>query len=70
LGNQRENGRVLVAEKLGYSPGQRCGCENLFAAFWKTNLKIKGADGAAELLGVKPATLLSRMKKMGPKRLA
>ena len=30
--------------------------------------KIKGADGAAELLGVKPTTLLSRMKKMGLKR--
>ena len=30
--------------------------------------KIKGAGGAAELLGIKPTTLLSRMKKMGLKR--
>ena len=31
----------------------------------KTGWKIKGADGAAELLGIKPTTLLSRIKKMG-----
>lgn len=42
--------------------------ENLGAALDKANWKIKGADGAAELLGVKPTTLLSRMKKMGLKR--
>jgi transcriptional regulator with GAF, ATPase, and Fis domain len=70
LGNQRKNGRVSLAEKLDYNPGQRCECENLFAALWKTNLKIKGADGAAELLGVKLATLLTRMKKTGLKRPA
>src|SRR6266478_5924978 len=39
--------------------------ENLGAVLDKANWKIKGADGAAELLGVKPTTLLSRMKKMG-----
>jgi len=42
--------------------------ENLFVVLEKTGWKIKGADGAAELLGVKPTTLLSRMKKMGIKR--
>jgi transcriptional regulator with GAF, ATPase, and Fis domain len=42
--------------------------ENLAAVLAKANWKIKGADGAAELLGVKPTTLLSRMKKMGLKR--
>ena len=42
--------------------------ENLAAVLDKANWKIKGADGAAELLGVKPTTLLSRMKKMGLKR--
>jgi hypothetical protein len=30
--------------------------------------KVKGPGGAAELLGVKPPTLLSRMNKMGLKR--
>jgi transcriptional regulator with GAF, ATPase, and Fis domain len=42
--------------------------ENLRAVLEKTGWKIKGADGAAELMGVKPTTLLSRMKKMGLKR--
>jgi transcriptional regulator with GAF, ATPase, and Fis domain len=39
--------------------------QNLAAVLEKANWKIKGADGAAALLGVKPTTLLSRMKKMG-----
>jgi len=34
----------------------------------KTGWKIKGPHGAAELLGVKPTTLLSRIKKMGLRR--
>jgi transcriptional regulator with GAF, ATPase, and Fis domain len=38
--------------------------ENHLAALQKTNWKIKGADGAAELLGLKPTTLLTRMKRM------
>ena len=42
--------------------------ENLGAVLEKANWKIKGADGAAELLGVKPTTLFSRMKKMGLSR--
>ena len=42
--------------------------ENLLAILKKSGWKIKGAGGAAELLGVKPTTLLSRMKKMGLKR--
>jgi transcriptional regulator with GAF, ATPase, and Fis domain len=42
--------------------------ENLFAVLKKVGWKIRGVDGAAELLGVKPTTLLSRMRKMGLKR--
>jgi transcriptional regulator with GAF, ATPase, and Fis domain len=42
--------------------------ENLFAVLQKASWKIKGADGAAELLGVKPSTLISRIAKMGLKR--
>jgi DNA-binding NtrC family response regulator len=42
--------------------------ENLFAVLQRTSWKIKGADGAAELLGVKPSTLISRIAKMGLKR--
>lgn len=41
---------------------------NLLIVLEKTGWKIKGADGAAELLGVRPSTLLSRIKKMGLRR--
>ena len=44
--------------------------ENLAAVLQSAGWKIKGADGAAELLGLKPTTLLSRMKKMGLKKPA
>lgn len=47
---------------------QRQERENLCVVLNKTGWKIKGADGAAELLGVKPTTLISRIKKMGLKR--
>lgn len=47
---------------------QRRERENLFVVLQKTNWKIKGIDGAAELLGVKPTTLISRIEKMGLKR--
>jgi transcriptional regulator with GAF, ATPase, and Fis domain len=42
--------------------------ENIFAVLQKASWKIKGVDGAAELLGVKPTTLSSRMEKMGLRR--
>jgi DNA-binding NtrC family response regulator len=41
---------------------------NVFAVLQKTCWKIKGAGGAAELLGVNPSTLSSRIEKMGLKR--
>jgi DNA-binding NtrC family response regulator len=44
--------------------------ENLFAVLQKAGWKIKGVDGAAELLGLKPTTLISRIEKMGLKRPA
>jgi hydrogenase-4 transcriptional activator len=42
--------------------------ENLLAVLERTHWKVRGAGGAAELLGVKATTLLSRMKAMGLKR--
>lgn len=39
--------------------------ENLLAALDAANWKVMGAGGAAELLGVRPTTLFSRMKKLG-----
>jgi transcriptional regulator with GAF, ATPase, and Fis domain len=38
---------------------------NIEAALNQTGWKIYGRGGAAELLGLKPTTLLSRIKKMG-----
>lgn len=47
---------------------QRRERENLRIVLEKADWKIKGPGGAAELLGLKPTTLLSRMKKMGLQR--
>jgi transcriptional regulator with GAF, ATPase, and Fis domain len=44
--------------------------DNLLRILQKTNWKIRGPDGAAEVLGVKPTTLLSRIDKWGLKRPA
>ena len=44
--------------------------QNLFAVLQKAGWKIKGAGGAAELLGVSPTTLFARIQKMGLKRPA
>jgi transcriptional regulator with GAF, ATPase, and Fis domain len=61
--DEAENDRLLSElEMRQYDRG------NLARALEKTGWKIKGSDGAAELLGVKPGTLVSRMKKMGLKR--
>ncbi|MGA2603145.1 MAG: sigma 54-interacting transcriptional regulator [Verrucomicrobiia bacterium] len=49
---------------------QRRERDNLLLVLQKANWKIKGPDGAAELLGVKPTTLLSRMSKWGLKKPA
>ena len=42
--------------------------ENLLRVLEAAKWRIKGADGAAELLGVKASTLLSRMAKWGLKK--
>jgi len=38
---------------------------NMLAALRKSRWKIYGPNGAAELLGIKPTTLVARIKKMG-----
>jgi DNA-binding NtrC family response regulator len=44
---------------------QRLQRENLRNVLQKTGGKIMGANGAAELMGIKPTTLISRAKKLG-----
>lgn len=43
--------------------------ENLLAALEAANWKIYGAGGAAQLLGMKPTTLASRLQSLGIKKL-
>jgi transcriptional regulator with GAF, ATPase, and Fis domain len=59
--------------ELGYlteSEIRRRERRNLFAVLQKADWKVKGAGGAAELLGMSPTTLFARMQKMGLKRPA
>ncbi|HXI73544.1 MAG TPA: sigma 54-interacting transcriptional regulator [Verrucomicrobiae bacterium] len=63
-----DDGSNAASEFFTESEMQQRERENLLAILEKAGWKIKGADGAAELLGVKPTTLLSRVKKMGLKR--
>jgi transcriptional regulator with GAF, ATPase, and Fis domain len=44
--------------------------DNILAALSQAGWKIHGTAGAAELLGLSPSTLISRMKKLGLKRPA
>ena len=58
--DEREEAEILTEAEI-----RRRECENIFVVLQKTGWKIKGADGAARLLGVKPTTLISRIKRMG-----
>jgi transcriptional regulator with GAF, ATPase, and Fis domain len=42
--------------------------DNLLAALNHTKWKIYGAGGAAELLGLKPTTIASRIERLGLER--
>jgi transcriptional regulator with GAF, ATPase, and Fis domain len=61
-----KTGRELLTE----AEMRRRERENLAAVLENARWKIRGADGAAEFLGLKPTTLLARMKKMGLKKPA
>jgi formate hydrogenlyase transcriptional activator len=41
--------------------------EHIIHVLQLTNGKVKGEAGAAKILGLKPSTLISRMKKLGVK---
>ena len=58
-----EVGGVLTEEQMGERER-----ENVLAALEQTNWRIAGSRGAADLLGINPATLTSRIKKMGLQR--
>jgi transcriptional regulator with GAF, ATPase, and Fis domain len=68
LSSNTPPGAKAGSELLTEAEVQRREHDNLIATLEKAGWKIKGADGAAELLGVKPTTLLSRIKRRGIKR--
>ena len=55
--------RVLSSEELARH--QR---DNIVAALEQSGWRVSGSGGAAEILGVKPTTLASRLKRFGIKR--
>jgi transcriptional regulator with GAF, ATPase, and Fis domain len=69
-GNERENRLAPERVVLSKSEMEKRERENTIAALNKCNWKIYGPGGAAEILGIKPTTLSSRIKKMGLKRSA
>jgi len=56
-----------IAESLPFTENERLQRDrvNIMAALKMTNGKISGKEGAAELLEIKPTTLVSRMKSLG-----
>ena len=74
LSEQRKQLDAIAKEPLVAGPGPKkvmtyaemknLERENLVAALQATNYRIYGAGGAAELLGVKPTTLASRIKTL------
>jgi transcriptional regulator with GAF, ATPase, and Fis domain len=64
----QEDDDASEPEYLTESEMRRRERQNLLAILRKTGWKIKGSDGAAQLLGIKYTTLVARMKKMGFKR--
>lgn len=44
--------------------------KHILSVLENTNWRIKGKDGAAQMLGLKPTTLQSKMKKLGIRRMA
>lgn len=64
------SGDTAAPKFLTEAEMQRRERDNLLSVLQEANWKIKGPDGAAELMGVKPTTLLARMKKWGLKKPA
>jgi transcriptional regulator with GAF, ATPase, and Fis domain len=73
----RVPGRRPLVPRRGPAPGsepvseaewKRQERQNLLAALQQAGGKIYGPGGAAELLGVKPTTLASRLKALGIKK--
>jgi hydrogenase-4 transcriptional activator len=62
-GSRNTGGRVLSREELA-----RHERDNTVAALEQARWRVSGSGGAAEILGVKPTTLASRLKRFGIER--
>jgi transcriptional regulator with GAF, ATPase, and Fis domain len=62
---ETRGGDVEVLSDIEFRQRER---DNVLAALNKTGWKIHGPGGTAELLGLKPTTLISRIKKFGLKK--
>ena len=62
-GDDAQNTRVLTIQEL-----QALERDNLLRAMTSTGWRVSGKTGAAELLGIPPSTLNSRLKALGIKR--
>jgi len=62
---EAEDGQILTEAEIRQRERN-----NILAALTRTDWKIHGPGGTAELLGIKPTTLISRIKKLGLKRPA
>ena len=65
LSEQTTDGDALVLNEVEMRELQK---KNLLAALKRTDWKVSGPGGAAELLGVKPTTLADRIKIFGVKK--
>jgi transcriptional regulator with GAF, ATPase, and Fis domain len=65
-----DSGNDAGSEVLPESEMRRRERQNIIAALRKCSWKVYGTDGAAELLGIKPTTLSSRIKKMKISKVA
>ena len=70
--DQRSSAKENVSSKPHYSKGifsqndiRQLERENMIKALKHSNWKIYGKSGASELLGIKPTTLIERMKRAG-----
>ena len=60
LPSESSNAKILRSEDL-----KQLERDNIVAALERSNRKISGRGGAAEILGLNPSTLASRMRSLG-----
>ncbi|HWC60600.1 MAG TPA: sigma 54-interacting transcriptional regulator, partial [Verrucomicrobiae bacterium] len=66
--HEPSSGKTAQHKFLSKPELQRIERDNLLLALEAANWKIKGPEGAAELFGIKPSTLLAKMKKWDLKK--